>query len=805
MHKGAATICLTLFSLLVLTSNAWAQGKTHLRVDGERTKGYIEYLSTDEMEGRQSMTPGYQAAAEWVAAQYEAWGLEPAGDNGTYFQRVPINRSRPLLWYEGIPTLSINGDPASLVEGDFSVNPISTMATTVDAEVVFVGYGISAPAKGLDEYAGVNVRGKVALVMRGSPASAPTPRGGGSMSPGARSEPEPEEEWTAESTDLAKVRTAYDKGAAAVLLFNPETGTQSGGGSRGPGGEEEEFSPTRDFLVFTITDRTLRAIMKPDPQESVRGFTTRLTTMRTDIKYGTAQSMDTGARAQLQGYESMDEYSAERGNNFAYNVLAKLPGTDRGLRDEYVVMGGHLDHLGVRNGQVYNGADDNASGTAVAMEVARVLKEGNHRPRRTIVFAAWTGEEMGLIGSRYFVENPPVGVDIDKVVTYFNMDMVGLGNAIGAPGALNFPSIWEVIIRDQDEDVMAALRPRTGGPGGSDHSAFITRGIEALALMTSGGVGHPYYHRPEDDTEKIDPEILRKTGQFVLQGTINLAEEREVELLIENRQDIYNAMQFNVRSFNPGEGDFETVRIDAGSRHGLIMALLDSARAANARLRDQQQASAQQMVPVRARGGSSGGGNRSFNRGTNQLAIFGGDTSLLLAAAEFIGFGRLDIEGDDGHWIVGGEVSADGREAIRTFEENNIWLHLANPSESLLSQMLAHASKPFIVTGDYSITPEMVGPINEKRVILGITMNPTDVASAIGSIEGMKAQLGDTDNLVLCLTSEDGVDEAESALYLGLIEKGWAHLDIAGDRRAGGGIAGANLSVFSGGGGMMRR
>ena len=115
----------------------------------------------------------------------------------------------------------------------------------------------------------------------------------------------------------------------------------------------------------------------------------------------------------------------------------------------------------------------------------------------------------------------------------------------------------------------------TGGPGGSDHSAFIRLGIEALALMTSGGVGHPYYHRPEDDTEKIDAEILRKTGQFVLQGTINLAEERDVELLIEDRQNIYNAMQFNITSFNPGQGNQEQVEINARTKADLVSLVLE--------------------------------------------------------------------------------------------------------------------------------------------------------------------------------------------------------------------------------------
>jgi hypothetical protein len=173
MPRAAVSLGLTLFMGFLIASSAAAQGKTDLRVDGERIKGYIAHLSTDEMMGRQSMTPGYQKAAEWVAAQYEAWGLEPAGDHGTYFQKVPIGRN--LTWYEGTPSMKLGGEPLSLVEGDFSIHRSSTVGTTVEAEVVFVGYGISAPGKGLDEYAGVDVRGKVALVLLGSPKDAVQP------------------------------------------------------------------------------------------------------------------------------------------------------------------------------------------------------------------------------------------------------------------------------------------------------------------------------------------------------------------------------------------------------------------------------------------------------------------------------------------------------------------------------------------------------------------------------------------------------------------------------------------------------
>ena len=804
MRKGVNAICLTFFSLLLFVPPVLAQRASQFRVDGDRIKSYIEYLSTDEMQGRKSCTDGYRRAAEWVASKFEEWGLEPAGENGTYFQRVPIGRYFTL--YTGIPELRVNGKAFSINESDFSVGTASTVVTTIDAEIVFVGYGISAPDKGLDEYVGINVRGKVVLALKGSPKDAPR-AGGGFMGPGRSEEPEPEEEWEEESKDGVKIQTAYDKGAAAILLYDPDEGSQSTGSSfMGRRAEQAAMTPTRDFLSFTITGRVFRAIMKPDPQESVRGFTTRLNAIRNDIKIGKVHSDATGARAHLMGYDSATRISEELDNSYARNVIAKIPGTDRRRRNEYIIMGGHLDHLGVSNGQVYNGADDNASGTAVVMEVARVLKEGNFRPRRTIIFCAWCGEELGLIGSYYYGDNPCDGVTMDNVVTYFNMDMVGLGDAIGAPGALNFPSIWEVIKRDQDEDVMAAVQPSTGGPGGSDQSAFIARGIEAMALMTRGGVGHPYYHRPEDDTPMMEPEILRKTGQFVIQGTMNLAIERRVNLLIEDRLNIYNALLLNIDSFNPGvaEGNYRYVEIDAGNRNDLVQIVLDSALVVYARQREQAPVQPQLIMRMRRSSGSERM-KKSFYRGISDLGLFEGDTQLLSAASEFIGFGRVDVEGNDGYWFSGGQLTSSGHEALKVMEGNSIFVHLVSPSQNLITEMLAASSKPFIITGDYSVIESMVDQINEKGIVLGVTMDPANVKECIADLEGMKALLGDTDNLVLCVTSNEGVDDAKKALYMGLIDKGWTHLEIAGERRRGGGIAGGNLVIFTRGGGRFGR
>jgi hypothetical protein len=257
-------------------------------------------------------------------------------------------------------------------------------------------------------------------------------------------------------------------------------------------------------------------------------------------------------------------------------------------------------------------------------------------------------------------------------------------------------------------------------------------------------------------------------------------------------------MRFSITSFTPGQGQYMKVDVKAQSRSDLIGVVLDSALAVNARLLQQQsQQSAQPAFQMIGRGGAARG-RKTFNRGISDLALFEGDTSLFLAAAEFIGFGRLDIAGDDGHWFSDGNITAKGREAIGFLEENGLWFHLVSPSQNLFNEMLTLASKPFIVTGDYSITASMIDQINEKGVIVGITMDPSDVDKCVTDLEAMKVQLGDTDNLVLCATTDEGIDEAEAAIYRGLLEKGWEHSEIAGDRRAGGGIAGGNLRVFAG-------
>jgi peptidase M28-like protein len=741
--------------------------------DGVRAKQYVNHLSSDAMQGRESCTDGYREAADWVASSFKTWRLKPAGEDGTFFQDVEI---RPFDWKTGLPTLKIGSRDFLLDDGDFLVHSESTADTTLQGEVIFVGYGISAPDKGLDEYANVDVKGRIVLALTGSPKEAPAAKGM-FVDPEDMGGKKETEEWKEESTDSRKISTAYDNGAAAILLYDPDSDDTKR--LRSTGSTPDALKPDRKFLAFAIRERVFRAIMKQDPQESPDGLKRRIGGLRRQIKAKTPQSFATNVQAVLRGYEEVVRHDEENGNIVARNVLAKIEGNDPKLKSEYVFVGAHLDHVGVRNGYVYNGADDNASGSAVVMELARTLSEAGFRPKRTLVFCCWTGEERGLIGSLHYTSKPCDGVTMDQVVAYFNLDMVGMGKELRAMGGLNFPSIWDLIIRDQDEELMKRIKPSESGPGGSDHTGFIKRGIEAMMLISGGGIGHQDYHKPEDDSAKIDAEMLGLAGRFVLKGMMNLANEPKVKLLIPRRQDIYRGMRMNVTNFNPAiEGSRWTqVKIEQKTKETLQDELYD-------RTRDL----------LNGKEDSGKRAKKSITRGSTNLKIVGDDTKLLNLAVDFHGIGRVDLEGDDGIWIADGRLTDAGKASLKALQENGVTIRLISPGERLIRDMLSAASRPFIITGDYTITDRLVDPLNRRGVQLGIDLNPKKAAEFVARVEELKHRLGDRRNLFAYLTSKDGLDKSKRSLYVQLIDRGWVLNEISGSQDHAGLMGGASLA-----------
>ena len=216
----------------------------------------------------------------------------------------------------------------------------------------------------------------------------------------------------------------------------------------------------------------------------------------------------------------------------AVNVIGVIPGRDRKLKNEYVIMGGHLDHLGVSlGGFVYPGADDNATSAATILETARALNASSFKPARTIVFASWAGEEVGMVGSRFYTEHPIF--PLDKTVAYLNVDMVGAGgDDLLVGGMWEYGRFFDIVKPGLDPEITKKIRPRLNYHG-SDHTSFWNKGVTSISLRTGKDYTlglddeHPEYHRPGDRPELIDPEHLRLAAQYHIEALRTLADSRE--------------------------------------------------------------------------------------------------------------------------------------------------------------------------------------------------------------------------------------------------------------------------------------
>ncbi len=468
--------------------------------DGQAAFSYIEVLAADAMLGRKSGEPGGRMAAEYIVSKLKEWGLEPAGPQGGFYQDLTIE-------YTDIArdaTLEILdwGKKREFVYGEDWRPQRYSGSGHLAAEIVFVGYGISAPGKGYDDYAGVDVKGKLVLFSIDSPRPL-------------------EAKLKDEAQIQSRVKAAQDHGACGLLMFQSQTQNTRGFGFRARL-EKEAYQP--DFVIVSVESKVVDLIFKHLKTELRYLFQQIETTSK-------PQSFATGVRS----FVNLDvTYDAKRPTQ---NVLAKISGTDKTLKNEYVILGAHMDHLGIdMTGDVFNGADDNASGTAVVMEVARVMKLNRFKPRRTVVFALWAAEEMGLLGSKYYTENPVY--PLDKTVTYINLDMEGHGSGkVNFRGAYYGPEIWALLAARLPKDLMEITMPGRGGPGGSDHTYFLSSGVPAFFVATDGF--HFRTNRVGDVIELIQPDILKKAGDVVGAAVEILAMEPEVPILTERRETYY--------------------------------------------------------------------------------------------------------------------------------------------------------------------------------------------------------------------------------------------------------------------------
>jgi Zn-dependent M28 family amino/carboxypeptidase len=458
-----------------------------------RIKADMAYLASDALKGREAGTPEFDQAARYVADQMQKIGLKPAGRNG-YVQPVPLVAYRPRD--EGRIALSgSDGKPVGITFGkDYMTGDYAQGANlAVEAPLVFVGYGLVAPEHGRDDYRGLDVKGKIVVAISGAPKFLQT------------------EERAYYRSGKIKLKAALDRGAVGFVSIGTLTG--------------ERLYPfansVRQYKSWGMTWR------RPDGKPfvpvplptlafiSVAGAP-KILGARADAILKAAETQE----GEIKGFDLPLKLRAELHSEIkpvdSKNLVGVLPGSDPKLRDEYVVLSAHLDHIGitppVKGDSINNGALDNASGVATTLEVARLLKA--RPPKRSVLFLIDTAEEKGLIGAEYFARNPTVplsaitsDVDLDMpIITYEFTDVV----AFGADRSSIGPSVRRAAAR-MNVKLSPDPMPDEGIFTRSDHYRFVEQGVPAVFLATgyaNGGKAateffmRTNYHKPSDDLKQ---------------------------------------------------------------------------------------------------------------------------------------------------------------------------------------------------------------------------------------------------------------------------------------------------------------
>lgn len=453
------------------------------QISVEELKEYIGFLASDSLKGRKPGTAEINVAATYIRDQFISVGLKPMADNG--FQ-----------WFDIVTDVSL-GSKNSLNFDGFEATikkeyiPLSFSSNaTLDADVVFAGYGFDIDTDSLvwNDYKGMEVKGKWVMVLRADPDLDNS-----------------DSKFIPFSDIRSKILTAKDKGAAGVLLITPK-GVEKDDKLMQLVVENNEV--TAGIPILNITRELANKILKQSGRT--------IDSLDRAIIAGKApNSFNTGAvlKATSDVVQKRERTA---------NVVAFLEGNDPLLKDEYLVIGGHYDHLGFGGPgsgsrmpdtiAVHNGADDNASGTAMVMALAARLAPEKGNLKRSIIFVAFSSEEIGLLGSKYFVDHPPV--PLKQIKTMFNFDMVGRfdkeKNSISVSGtgtSLEADSILKIA----EGKLSFAVVHAPDGYGPSDHAMFYSSNIPVFYFNT--GV-HTDYHTPFDDFGQLDFEGEKKVGDF---------------------------------------------------------------------------------------------------------------------------------------------------------------------------------------------------------------------------------------------------------------------------------------------------
>ena len=463
----------------------------------------LRYLASDELKGRGNGSEELERAAEYIAQNFREAGLVPAGEGDTYFQEFELTLGQGLGSGNQI-TLQFKDGPVPLKPREDYIPLTSGSQNRVEGPLVFVGFGITAPELNYDDYGDLDVKGRIVVAFEHEPQE----KVEGSVFAG--------NELTAYATALHKIMNARSRGASGVILL-PDAFNHPEGVSSFPEGTQ-----VADVGIHTLrlTEEWGERLLREgghDPDEIIRLINGQLTPQTLALDY--------------EGVINLDVIKVRR---TVRNVMGFIPGQT----EKIIILGAHYDHLGLgsRNslapdlrGQIHNGADDNASGTAGLLQLAREFSKTF--PRRGLLFMAFAGEEMGLLGSRYYAEHPTM--PLEDSIAMLNMDMIGRSDGDLLIGGVGTAAEFKTLLDEIQETSSLEFSYSDTSRGSSDHVSFAAKRVPVLFFFS--GL-HSDYHRPSDDWERINVDNTREIIDVVRRTVDELAIFQEPLEFVEVRR-----------------------------------------------------------------------------------------------------------------------------------------------------------------------------------------------------------------------------------------------------------------------------
>lgn len=495
----------------------------------EESFAYLEFIAADELEGRDTASVGQTIARNYIRSLYKIWRIEPAGDplgkNRSFEQRIDMVEKvfGPNMRLE---VLTETENAVFFFEEDFSGNMGADVPGEIDAPVVFAGYGLSAPDLGYDDFEKIDVRNRIVVISTGKP--------GGDSKESPFNQPRNLARFAGRRTPAENcARLLAEKGAKALLLVDESFSRVSNAGGYMRGSRIRSDSRKVTALKLSTVDRMVPFFwVSPSVADRIfaasgKSFIAAREKIDSSLEANSFYLPDVTIKINLD---------IQRKNTVSANLLGKIEGSDPVLKQEYVVIGAHLDHIGMnKDGYVFNGADDNGSGSVGVMQAAKAFALNPEKPKRTILFAHWTGEEKGLLGSNHFVHFPTV--PLENIVACINLDMICTDTSMASlkRGIDEYSITLEELaeFKNDPKTLLAAITSLPSPdivehysqlsreyldlqpvplcsdpmPGNSDHWPFSRRKIPSVFFFT---MGDGLAHQPADTVERINAEKMSK-------------------------------------------------------------------------------------------------------------------------------------------------------------------------------------------------------------------------------------------------------------------------------------------------------